>query len=117
MLEGIVRQMRTRLLSVSATASTLPSVATAVGVRMPFALMLYVVLLKSGCPSTSEAEPTQIGQGLAVSAKFAVGWGIAFERPVNISTRLLFGVGLALPSGAPKDPKRLESATNSVSAP
>src|SRR5439155_23704693 len=62
---GIVLQMRTRLLSVSATAITLPSDATPVGDRIPAWVRAIFVVVKSFWPNTTSALPRQTGQGVS----------------------------------------------------
>src|SRR5580700_873400 len=128
---GMVFQMSTRLLKVSATARCTPSVATPAGVFIPVAIgvcgdvvrhvgvvgvMVCVtveggmmhgagkLLTKSGWPSTRLAVPTHTGHRvLYASASF--GTGSCFDMLLKISTRLFTGAA----------PTRLESATNSVS--
>src|SRR5262245_41637549 len=61
---GMVFQISTRLLSVSATTRRTPSEATAVGLRRPLRVGRRVgsVVVKSFWPRTTEAVPTQTGQ-------------------------------------------------------
>ena len=59
---GILLQISTRLLSVSATAITLPSEATPVGDRIPVCVSAMLVVVKSFWPSTTSAVPRQTGQ-------------------------------------------------------
>src|SRR5215471_4335068 len=60
--EGMVFQINTRLLFVSATARTVPSVATAVGSCRPLCEAAGSMVVKSGCPNTKLALPPQTGQ-------------------------------------------------------
>src|SRR5579862_6412452 len=85
----------------------MPSDATAVGSRMLLraAVILVVVVLKSGCPSTTVACPTQTGH-LLLYGRSAVGEGSMPERFWNSSTRLFAGSA----------PRRLSSATISMLA-
>src|SRR6266478_6900869 len=59
---GMVFQINTRLLFVSATARTAPSVATSVGNCIPLCEAAGSVFVKSACPSTRLAVPPQAGQ-------------------------------------------------------
>ena len=61
---GIGFHSRTRLLLVSATAKTTPSLCTADGLLRPATSGKSedAVVSKSGCPSTMSGSPTQAGQ-------------------------------------------------------
>src|SRR5690242_7383062 len=84
-----------------------PSEARPVGRRRPCADRPGLVPVKSDCPRTTDAPPTQAGHRPLAAANGALGGGIICERLVNSSTRLLMGVKLV----------RLASATNKVPPP
>src|ERR1051325_3099084 len=104
---GMVFQMRTRLWSVSATTTRIPSDRAPVGRRraLLLAARLSVVVVKSGWPSTTVALPRQTGH-LRSLANSAVGLGNMDEAPLYSRTRWLDGAA----------PTRFASATNRVSA-
>ena len=69
------------------------------------AVKFSVLVVKSGCPSTAVALPTQTGH-LELNGSLAVGLGSWLERPPKRRTRLFDG----------EEPTWFESATNRVSA-
>src|SRR5271157_4435271 len=89
---GIRFQIRTRLWLVSATTRCTPSEATAVGSRRLFceAVRFSVIVVKSGCPSTTVARPTQTGH-LPLYGRSAVGLGSWLERLPKSRTRWFDG--------------------------
>src|ERR1039457_6094488 len=88
LVAGIRFQMRTRLWLVSGTTRGMPSGATAVGRRMFVcaAVRFSVVVVKSGCPSTTVAWPKHTGH-LRSYGSGAVGLGSWLERLPKMRTR------------------------------